>query len=51
MYENGSEGYHPKVPILATLETDGLTGAAHLANGKAGVLRKEIMRPLWKGSR
>ena len=49
MFEDGSEGYHPKVQILATLEKGGWTGAAHLANGNAGVIRKEKKIPLLKG--
>ena len=50
MFEEGSEGYHPKVQILATLVKGGWTEAAFLANDNAGVLRKEIMRPFWKGT-
>ena len=49
MYVDGSEGYHPKIQILATLETGGGTWAPHLANGNAGVIRKEKKRPLLKG--
>ena len=49
MFEDGSEGYYPKVQILATLETGGWTGATHLAKGNAGVIRNEKKRPLLKG--